>query len=739
MRYALLDTGSTNTLITRRLADEIGVKGENVSCGMDTVGANSTWDTEMVSFSVGSVDGAEEFMINNALVVSHIPAVMPCAQIDTSCYPHLTDLPFRIPDRDMHVDILIGMDRPELTMPLEVRSSPENESWPYATRTRLGWVLHGPVGETCKVCAGINFLNITNIEKRVQNLRNLGDDDGLVSESVDDKRVKVSESSSVSFIREHTEVDQWCYVPPASEPVDVVSCEASPVTIGDLRPAFLSLPKSQWPKFETSQDDDSDEKRVVMTLKAEEHPLDVLINHYSSYYRLKKAVAWWIMLIGLLMIGLLMIGLLMSRTHDVVQGSSSLSVGDLHEAEVTLVKHVQRSSYLEELQALLRGRHVSRASSLSPLCPMLSQDLICVGGRLRHSPLDPSACHPVVLPPQHCLTRVILNEYHDRAHLGVEWIASRVRLRFWVPKLRSILRGIRSKCTTCKRKFDRPMTQKMADLPSDRCSPTDGAFNHVGVDLFGPFHVKFGRATVKRYGCVFSCLSTRAIHLEVLTSLETDSFINGFVRFCARRGYPELVRSDNGTNFVGCQSELSREFRRLDKSAVVREARWKEVVWIFNPPYASHQGGAWERMIRIVRRVLTAIVNPNLTLSDEALSTVFCEVEGIVNSRPLIKLSSDTSDLDPLTPNHLLLMRGNASLPWTNASEGELYRRRWKMVQSLSSMFWKRWLREYLPELQRRMKWTQDCPNVKVGDLVLIVDELCPRGMWPLGLVDEVR
>ena len=128
----------------------------------------------------------------------------------------------------------------------------------------------------------------------------------------------------------------------------------------------------------------------------------------------------------------------------------------------------------------------------------------------------------------------------------------------------------------------------------------------------------------------------------------------------------------------------------------------------------------------------------NVRLTDESLSTLFCEVECVLNSRPLTKVSAEACDLSPITPNHFLLMRQGPSPPVGVFSEGDMFRKRWRYVQFLSDQFWKRWLREYLPELQRRHKWVDKSKNLKVNDLVLLCDENTPRGLWPLGIVVDV-
>ena len=278
------------------------------------------------------------------------------------------------------------------------------------------------------------------------------------------------------------------------------------------------------------------------------------------------------------------------------------------------------------------------------------------------------------------------------------------------------------------------MSQFMGDLPKDRVTPNEAPFTRVGVDYFGPFLVKRARSELKRYGCIFTCLATRAIHIEVSHTLETDSFINALQRFIARRGEPIEIRSDNGTNFTGAQVELRRALEEWNQTQIDDFLRKRDVQWIFNPPSASHMGGAWERQIRTVRSVLKGLL-PLQVLDEEALTTLMCIVEGIVNGRPITRISDDPSDLTPLTPNHLLLLRSGPTLPSGVFVQQDLYRRRWRQVQYMADVFWKRWLTEYLPTLQVRQKWLRRKRNLKVGDLVLVKHDNTARPRWPLGLI----
>ena len=150
-------------------------------------------------------------------------------------------------------------------------------------------------------------------------------------------------------------------------------------------------------------------------------------------------------------------------------------------------------------------------------------------------------------------------------------------------------------------------------------------------------------------------------------------------------------------------------------------------------------GGVWERMIGVFKKVMTAVLPRTVRLTDEILQTIFCEVENIVNGRPLTKISDDPSNPTPLTPNHLLLLRNGSIIPPGEFNHSDRFQRRWRHVQHLADQFWRKWLKLYLPELQRRLKWTKVIQNLKVGDLVLLRDEITPRNLWPLGLVVGVN
>jgi transposase InsO family protein len=373
------------------------------------------------------------------------------------------------------------------------------------------------------------------------------------------------------------------------------------------------------------------------------------------------------------------------------------------------------------------------------LLPILdSAGHLRVGGRVRNASLDADNKHPLIIPHRSPISMLIAREFHNVAHLGTEWTLGLIRRTYWITKARCILKSVKQNCLMCKKLYGHPGYQRMADLPEERLMPGKAAFSFVGTDCFGPIMVKVNRSQAKRYGCLFTCFTTRAVHVEVLSSLDTDSMINALRRFISRRGRPSKLWSDNGTNYVGCYNELSRNLKELNNGKLYDFCTKQNIEWIFNTPCSPHKGGVFERIVKTIKRVLVAVLE-NVRLNDEILNTVLCEVESLVNSRPITKVSEDACDPEALSPNHLLILNGGpAPIPGV-FHDSDRYRKRWRHVQHVVDTFWKRWIREYLPQLHKVSKWHDVKPNLKVNDLVLVMEESTPRGLWPMGIVSDVK
>ena len=290
-----------------------------------------------------------------------------------------------------------------------------------------------------------------------------------------------------------------------------------------------------------------------------------------------------------------------------------------------------------------------------------------MGGRLERSTMSFNAKHPMILPQHHHVTDLIIQHYHrQEGHMGPTQVLAAIRQMFWIIHGPGEVRRVIKNCVDCQKQSKKPGTQVMAPLPTARITPTNPPFTFVGVDYFGPLMVRQGRSLVKRYGCLFTCLTMRAVHIEIAHSLDAESFLCAFSRFIARRGQPKEVYSDNGTNFTATQSVLKEEFEKLQakssQSLIKDRLRKQYIEWHFNPPAASHMGGVWERLIRSVRRILRALLHEQ-TVNDEALLTFMAEVERILNDRPLTRQEHKPNDLEPLTPNKLLLLRSDNEQP----------------------------------------------------------------------------
>ncbi|KAF0754054.1 Uncharacterized protein FWK35_00018225 [Aphis craccivora] len=262
----------------------------------------------------------------------------------------------------------------------------------------------------------------------------------------------------------------------------------------------------------------------------------------------------------------------------------------------------------------------------------------------------------------------------------------------------------------------------------------------VGIDFAGPLTIrelKLRKAReCKVYISVFICMTVKAVHLEIVTDLSTSAFLAALDRFVARRGLPSDIYSDCGTNFVGASKQLRQYFSETK----TRDQLSSRIPcsWHFNPPSAPHFGGIWEAAVKSMKRLLVRVVGAH-TLTYEELNTVICRIESVLNSRPLTPLSSDPGELESLTPGHFLVGQPLLCVPEPNVLDTpDRLTSRWKLLHQCHQAFWKRWSSEYLNNLQLRSKWTSIDTPLKVGDLVLIKDNLTTPLGWRLGRIIEL-
>lgn len=547
-----------------------------------------------------------------------------------------------------------------------------------------------------------------------------------------DRRFQVFVANRISAIREASSPSQWRHIGTKCNPADYISRGMSAYQlIGNKLwlegPDFLQKNECEWPaqpsSIERVPENDPEAKReqaiyLVKTTVEDVTVMHRLFSRYSAFHKLKKAVAWILRAKSFL--------LAIIRKLQLPDMKERLSHAEVSEAEREILKYVQIESFPSQYFGLKKP--LKESDPLSQLEPQMVDGLMRIGGRLPN--------HQIILPKNHRVVELIITQFHEQsAHSGQEHVLSLIRQHYWIIGGRRVVKKLLRCCPRCRLKFSRPLGQRMADLPLERQTADEPPFACTGLDYFGPLMVKSGRNQLKRYGCLFTCFASRAVHIEVAHSLDTDSFLNAFQRFVSRRGIPRKLWSDNGTNFVGANKELQHAIRSLDNPRLHDFMICRNIDWKFNAPTASHMGGVWERLIRSVRKVLTAVVHEQM-LTDETLLTFMCLAENVVNSRPLSAVSDDPRDVNPLTPNHLLQLRATQVIPFGVSNRKDMYvRRRWKQCQYLADVFWSRWRKEYLPTLQIRSKWLRHKRNLHVGDVVVLVDDQLPRNCWQLGRV----
>lgn len=551
-------------------------------------------------------------------------------------------------------------------------------------------------------------------------------------------------ANRIAFIRTHTSVSQWRFVPGEINPSDLLSRGSANVDefLANKNwftgPEFLKYDETRWPDQSPISEvviDDSETIKTTFVAKSGENVMIRLFNSVSSWYKLKFRISVLTKFVNYVM---------NKNSNKIV---TPVDAHDLDRAESVIFLCLQKSILRDQRELLIAGKPLPKSSCLVKCRPYIDdKGYMRVGGRLTNSSVSYEIKYPIIVPMNQHVLSLFIKHCHSRlGHLGREVILAQVRSKYHIIGINALIKRVLFQCVICKRVQGRVSNQIMSDLPRERLSCDEPPFSHVGVDYFGPFFVVRGRGKSrdKRYGVIFSCMSSRAVHIEISYSLDMDSLVNCLRRFVCRRGPVKTIVSDNGTNLVAGNKELIASIGQWNQSQMNSKCKNTGVTWKFNPPNASHYGGVYEREIRTIRKVLNSLLcefENLVSLSDEVLSTLMCEVENILNNRPLTSVTNDMNDLDALTPNHLLRFQTSIEYPIGVFSKEDIYlRKRWRRVQFAADTFWSRWRREYMPNLLDRQKWYTLRRNHAVGDLVLVTDQLLPRNMWCLGRIESVK
>lgn len=551
-------------------------------------------------------------------------------------------------------------------------------------------------------------------------------------------------ATRVTKVQNLTDSGQWLHVPGLLNPADIPSRGVMPVNLGNNSlwwhgPDFLQCSESEWPEVPTlPADEQMPELRVrVLAWSAAVIEDPVAKCKFQGWKQMKR------------IFGRMARFIYNAQVQSEARRSALLTVEDVEEGLVLMVKFTQRASFSDEIKALQFGKPIARGSPLKSLNPFMDdKGLLRVGGRIENAEgLSFDARHPMLLPKGHPLTRSLFIWQHFRLHhAGPKALLVNIRQRFWpiggkIEATRTVFG-----CIVCRRAKPITFQQVMSPLPKERVNAVGRCFQVTGVDFCGPILIHYrgrGNRPTKAYIVIFVCFATKAVHIDVVEDLSTDAFLKALKRFIALRGCPKVIWSDNATNFVGASRELA-DLRThfTDQTHWDSVYEWcrdhQRLEWRFIPPRSPHWGGLWEASVKSAKHLLVRTIG-KATLTVLELQTLLAEVGAVLNSRPLVPISMDPSDGQPLTPGHFLVGAPLTSLPEPDLADANLsYTKRWKLVTALKQVFWKQWSREYLQTLQQRHKWQKHQTEPKKDEVVLLVDTNLPSQQWIMGRIAEL-
>ncbi len=554
----------------------------------------------------------------------------------------------------------------------------------------------------------------------------------------DAKRFHTFVANRIQRIRSTTNPEQWRHVRSENNPADQASrgLNVTQLKVSNWLkgPDFLwqqNLPCEEKTVGEVEITDPELRKSHVHTVKTKE--ANSMVSHLAKFSDWSRAVR----AIARLKRFVREFKRLQPRTNE------ATSLEERREAEIFIIKLVQREFFAEDIQKIKLQKEdtLSKRNKLLHLNAFLDKNgVLRVGGRLSQSALHHDVKHPAILPKKSHVSALLIKHHHQRVyHQGRGMTMNELRANgIWILGCGSAVSSHIYQCVKCRRYRRTMEVQQMADLPEERTEASP-PFTYCGIDCFGPFIVKEGRKELKRYGLLFTCLCSRAVHIETLDDLTTDAFMNALRTVVAIRGPVRQLRCDQGTNFMGARRVFTELLKRMDQE----RQRSIGCEFVLNIPAASHMGGVWERQIRTIRSILTVMLDNSASrLDTTTLRTFLYETMAIINSRPLsVEHLHDPTGPQPLTPNHILTMKSSIILPPPGQfCKEDLYlNKRWKRVQFLANEFWQRWKREYLLNLQQRQKWQRTTRNSQVNDIVILQDDGSPRNEWRLARVMEAN
>lgn len=536
----------------------------------------------------------------------------------------------------------------------------------------------------------------------------------------------------------------WNYVSSEVNPADCASRGLYPQELLNYElwwngPPWLKRPESEWPKTKFN----INEKFQEVEAEQRKNVLCSLVNENQSILlNLSTKISSWTRLLRIISFIQRFVNCLKNRRNN---RSNNLTYNEIQFARTKLLLCLQNKFFANTISCLKKNQLLSTKDPLSKLSPFLdSEGLVRVGGRIQEASVSFNIKHPIIIPKCQIAELIIYDLHQTYLHVGASELFIILRQQYWVLGARNLVRSIVFKCKRCFMLRRQTSQQLMANLPTERVQQHRPFFNS-GCDFAGPLTIKMTNCkrprVCKAYIALFICMSTKALHLELVSDLSAEAFIAAFKRFISRRGKCCNLYTDNGTNFHGARrilSEMTQMLLNETTNADIAASIAKDgTSWHFIPPSSPHFGGMWESNVKSVKLHLKRVVGSTL-LSFEEMYTVLVQIEAILNSRPLCAISDH--DLNPLTPSHFITGEPLTAVPEPNYLATPLNRlKHYKFLQHMVQGFWKRWSAEYITSLQQRPKWQNKSQNLAIGDLVVLKEPNIPQAKWLLGRISEVH
>ena len=550
--------------------------------------------------------------------------------------------------------------------------------------------------------------------------------------------LKTFVANRVAEIQSITNSEDWFHVSSSDNPADAISRgQETSIFLNNIMwlkgPTWLEHDEVTWPESKLHAVE-IPEKRAKISLLTIQGNFE-LFERFSSITALNRFIAACLRLIR--------------KKKTGVKKTGGLSAQEIEEAHLRLIKLIQAQAFSKDIKNLKNSKNLDTRSKLLNLNPFLDHNgILRVGGRLKNAEISYAQKHPILLPrSQHVTNLIVRNEHLKNYHAGIQATLNFIRHKYWIIDGKNAVRHIIRRCIRCFKVNPTLPKYIMGNLPANRVKESR-PFENSGIDYCGPFYIKEkqyrNRGKVKIYVAVFVCLATKAAHLELVSDMTAEACLAAINRFFDRRGMSRNIYTDNGTNFVGSKNELSaiQEFlSSIEANNKIQHSLANEGVnWHFSPPRSPHFGGLWEASVKLLKHHLHRTVGDCL-FTYEQFNTYVIRIEAILNSRPLIPLSSDPNDLQALTPAHFLIGDSLKSIPDYEFQDIPTNRLSlWQHIQKVKQHFWSRWYKEYLNELQTRSKWHHGNTNqIKVGTLITLKEDKIPPMRWKLGRIIEVH